>query len=50
LTKKLQVAVFPDESVPVWVTVVWPSGKVEPEGGLPATVRPGQLSLDVAIE
>jgi hypothetical protein len=39
-----QVAVFPVVSVAVQVTVVTPSGKQVPDGGLHATVTPGQLS------
>ena len=41
---KLQVAVLPDASVAVQVTVVVPVGKHEPDGGLHTTVTPGQLS------
>ena len=44
VTVKLQVAVFPDASVAVQVTVVVPIGKAEPDGGLHNTVTPGQLS------
>lgn len=36
---------LPEVSVAVQVTVVVPTGKAEPEGGLQATVTPGQLSL-----
>ena len=45
VTVKVQLAVLPDASVAVLVTVVVPFGKVEPEGGLLTTVTPGQLSL-----
>lgn len=45
LTWKLQVAVLPDESVAVQVTVVVPAGKADPVGGLQTTVAPGQLSV-----
>ena len=48
VTVKLQVAVFPEASVAVQVTVVVPLGNSEPEGGLQATVAPGQLSVAVA--
>ena len=41
------VAVFPEVSVAVQVTVVMPNGKQEPDAGLQATVTPGQLSLAV---
>jgi hypothetical protein len=47
VTVKLQVAVLPDASVAVQVTVVVPTGKHDPDGGLHATVTPGQLSLAV---
>src|ERR1041384_2741771 len=49
-TVKLQVAVLPDASVAVQVTVVTPTGKQEPEGGLQTTVTPGQLSLAVVVK
>jgi hypothetical protein len=42
---KLQVAVFPDPSVAVQVTVDVPGGNVDPDGGTQATVTPGQLSV-----
>jgi hypothetical protein len=44
LTVKLQLAVLPEVSVAVQVTVVVPAGKIEPDGGTQATVTPGQLS------
>ena len=47
VTVNEQVAVLPDPSVAVQVTVVVPAGKLEPEGGTQATVTPGQLSLTV---
>ena len=47
VTVNEQVAVLPDESVAVAVTVVVPFGKAEPEGALLDTVTPGQLSLAV---
>ena len=45
VTVKLQVAVAFDGSVAVQVTLVVPVGKVEPDGGLQATVT--QLPLVV---
>ena len=45
-----QVAVLPDASVAVFITVVVPFGNTEPEGGLLTTVTPGQLSLAVTIK
>jgi hypothetical protein len=47
LTVKVQVAVFAEASVAVQVTVVVPTGKVEPLAGTHAAVTPGQLSLAV---
>jgi hypothetical protein len=47
VTLKLQVAVLPDVSVAVQVTVVVPTEKQDPDGGLHPTVTPGQLSLAV---
>src|SRR2546423_5710460 len=47
-TVKLHVAVFPELSVAVQVTVVVPTGNAAPEGGLQTTVTPGQLSVAVA--
>ena len=44
LTTKLQLAVLPDASVAVQVTVVVPSGNIEPEAGLQTVVTPEQLS------
>ena len=44
---KLQVAVFPDVSVAVQVTVVVPTGNTEPGIGLQTAVAPGQLSETV---
>src|ERR1044072_8312762 len=48
-TVKLQVAVLPEASVAVQVTVVTPTGKQLPEGGLQTTTTPGQLSLAVVV-
>src|ERR1700741_1788936 len=47
---KLQVAVLPDASVAVQVTVVTPTGKQLPEGGLHTTTTPGQLSDAVVVK
>src|SRR5688572_26671943 len=40
-------ALRPDVSIAVHVTVVVPSGNVDPDGGTHATVTPGQLSETV---
>jgi hypothetical protein len=45
VTVKLHVAVLPEVSVAVQVTVVVPSGKLEPDVGLQTTPTPGQLSV-----
>jgi hypothetical protein len=45
LTVKLHVAVLPDVSVAVQVTVVTPTLMHVPDGGTHATVTPGQLSV-----
>jgi hypothetical protein len=47
VTVNVQVAVLPEASVAVQVTVVVPFGKVEPEGGVQEKVTPGQLSVPV---
>jgi hypothetical protein len=44
VTVKVQLAVFPAESVAVAVTVVEPFGNAKPEGGLLTTVTPEQRS------
>ena len=49
VTVNVQLLVLPAASVAVQVTVVLPLLKVEPEGGLQATVTPGQLSVAVAV-
>jgi hypothetical protein len=49
VTVNEQVAVFPDVSVAVAVTVVVPFGNAVPDGGLLTTVTPGQLSLAVTV-
>ena len=48
-TVNLQIAVLPEVSVAVQVTVVVPFGKPEPDAGLQATPTPGQLSLAEAV-
>ena len=50
VTVKEQLAVLPEPSVAVAVTVVVPFGKVEPEGGFATTVTPGQLSPAVTLK
>jgi hypothetical protein len=45
VTRKLQVAVLPEVSAAVQFTLVVPSGKVDPVGGLQVTTTPGQLSV-----
>jgi len=48
VTVKVHVAVLPDASATVQVTVVVPTGKNEPEAGTHAgTPTPGQLSETV---
>ena len=49
VTVKEQLAVLPDASVAVHVTVVVPFAKVEPEAGEQLVVTPGQLSLAVVV-
>ena len=49
LTVKVQFAVFPEASVAVHVTVVVPTGNVDPLGGTHEAVTPGQLSLGVGV-
>jgi hypothetical protein len=44
-----QVAVLFDPSVAVQVTVVVPTGKIEPGAGLQITLTPGQLSAAPGI-
>ena len=50
VTVKLHVLVLPEASTAVHITGVTPFGKVEPLGGLQATVTPVQLSLAVALQ
>ena len=49
VTVKVQVAVFAEASVAVQVTVVVPTGNVDPLAGRHAAVAPGQLSLGVGV-
>jgi len=49
LTYTINFAVFPAVSVAVQVTVVVPTGNIEPDGGTQATVTPGQLSFAVGV-
>ena len=49
VTVKLHVAVFPEVSVAVQLTVVVPFGKAVPEAGEQLVVTPGQLSLAVVV-
>jgi len=50
VTVKLQVAVLPDASVAVAITVVVPFGKFVPDGGPETTLTPGQLSNAVTLK
>lgn len=51
LTAKLQLATtLFDTSLPVQVTTVCPTGKLEPEGGLQVIVRLGQVPAAVGVE
>ena len=47
---KQHVLVLPEVSVAVQQTVLVPNGKVDPLGGLQATVTPGQMSVAVAVK
>ena len=49
VTEKVHVPVFAAASVAVHVTVVVPTGNVEPDAGTHAIVAPGQLSVAVAV-
>jgi hypothetical protein len=49
VTLNEQLAVLPLVSVAVQVTVVVPSGKVEPGAGEQLVVTPGQLSVAVTV-
>jgi hypothetical protein len=48
-TVKKQSDVLPEPSVAVHVTKVTPIGNTEPDGGVQATVVPGQLLLAVGV-
>jgi hypothetical protein len=50
VTVKVQVAVLPEASVAVEVTVVVPVGNRLPEAGTLVTTTPGQLSVAVALK
>jgi len=51
VTEKEQAAeVFPLASVPTHETTVVPFGNADPDGGLQATVAPGQLSVTAATK
>jgi len=45
LTVKLQLAVFPEPSVAVQLTVVTPTANDDPDGGVHTALAPGQLSV-----
>jgi hypothetical protein len=47
VTVKLQVSLLPAASAAMQTTVVFPTGKVEPEGGVQLTVAGGQFSTTV---
>ena len=49
LTVNMQLAVFPEASVAVQVTVVVPTTNVEPLAGAHTAVAPGQLSAGVGV-
>lgn len=49
VTVNEQEAVLPELSVAVQVTVLVPSGKVEPEAGTQLTVAPEQLSVAAGV-
>jgi len=50
VTVKVQVLdILPEASVALQLTTVVPFGNVEPDGGVQATVAPGQLSLAVGV-
>ena len=49
VTVNEQLAVLLEVSVAAQVTVVVPTGKLEPEAGLQVTVCPGQLSLLLGV-
>jgi hypothetical protein len=45
VTLKAQVAVLPDPSVAVQLTLVVPTGNSDPDAGAHTNVEPGQLSV-----
>ena len=49
VTENAHVPVFAEASVAVHVTVVVPTGNVEPDAGAHTTVEPGQLSDAVGV-
>ena len=49
VTVKAHVAVLPVASVAVQLTVVTPTGNVDPLAGAHTSVTPGQLSVAVAV-
>ena len=49
VTVNEQLPVLAEASVAVHVTVVDPTGKVEPDAGAHETVTPGQLSAPVGV-
>ena len=49
VTVNEHAAMFPDASVAVQLTVVTPTGKVDPLAGAHTIPTPGQLSVAVAV-
>ncbi len=49
VTRKVHEAVLPAASVAVQVTVVVPTGNVDPDAGVQVIVAPGQLSVTVEV-
>ena len=49
VTVNEQVAVLPEASVAVHVTVVVPCGNADPDGGTQVVTTPGQLSLEEGV-
>ena len=49
VTVKVPVVSFPNASVPVQVTVVVPTGKVEPDGGSQLLVTGAPASVHVGV-
>lgn len=50
VTVNIQLDVLPLASIAVAVTVVVPTGKVDPDGGLATTDTPGQLSEAITVK